>query len=139
MADDKTAENDFASLVAGFEDTNTPYLRHLEARGAKSLGINPTGPEALQTQAEYLHVLGEHQHPLDVLRRISLNPFCAPKDRIAASKALLEYTMAKMPSKLEVSGQGGEAIKVDNAALKNLSTQELDQLIALLDKANAEK
>lgn len=122
--------------LGSYEDGNSSYLAYLEARGAKGARLNPTAADALQIQADYLHELGDHQHPFDVLRRISLNPWCAPKDRIAASKALLEYTAAKMPSKVEVSGNEGKAIEFDHKALKNLSTAELDQMIRLLDKAN---
>lgn len=125
-----------AEQLGSFEDENLSFLTFLEARGAKAVGANPTGPEALQVQADYLHSLGDNQHPFDVLRKISLNPWCAPKDRIAASKALLEYTAAKMPSKVEVSGNEGKAIEIDHKSLKNLSTSELDQMIKLLDKAN---
>lgn len=125
-----------AEQLGSFEDSNNSYLSYLEGRGAKKTGMNPTGPDALQVQADYLHELGENQHPFDVLRRISLNPWVSPKDRIAASKALLEYTAAKMPTKMEVSGSEGKAIEIDNKALKNLSAAELDQMIKLLDKAN---
>lgn len=128
--------NEQAEQLGSFEDENTSYLTFLEGRGAKACGMNPTGPEALQVQAEYLHSLKDGHHPLDVLRKISLNVWCAPKDRIAASKALMEYTMAKMPSKVEVSGSEGKAIEIDHKSLKNLSTAELDQMIKLLDKAN---
>lgn len=94
-------DDDFQAAAGAFEDSNPSYLTYLEGRGAKALHMNPTGPQALQTQADYLKELGDQQHPLDVLRRISLNPWVSPKDRIAASKALLEYTMARMPTKIE--------------------------------------
>ena len=129
-------DEDFQEQLGSFEDGNVTFFQHLEGRGAKALHMNPTGPEALQIQADYLKVLGDGQHPFDVLRRISLNPWCAPKDRIAASKALLEYTAAKMPTKMEVASSEQKTIQIDNAALKNLSTDELDQMIKLLDKAN---
>lgn len=134
MADD-TNDSD-AGLPSTFEDTNMSFLQHLEGRGAKALRMDPTSSEALQIQADYLKELGDQQHPFDVLRRISLNPWCAPKDRIAASKALLEYTAAKMPTKIEQSNTEMRQIELDAKALKNLSVEELDQMIKLLDKAN---
>lgn len=129
--------NEQAGQLGSFEDENTSYLTFLEGRGAKACGMNPTGPEALQVQAEYLHSLGDQMHPVDVLRKISLNPWVSPRDRISASKTLLEYCMAKMPTKMEVSGGEGKAIEIDHKSLKNLSTSELDQMIKLLDKANS--
>ena len=129
-------DEDFTEQMGSFEDSNVSYLRFLEARGAKGLRTSPTSSDAFQVQADYLKELGDQQHPFDVLRRISLNPWVNPGQRIAACKALLEYTAAKMPSKVEVSGAEGQPIKIDNGALKNLSTGELDQLIRLLDKAN---
>ncbi len=127
---------DTQEQLGAFEDSNMSFLTHLEGRGAKGLRIDPTSAEALQIQADYLKELGDHQHPFDVLRRISLNPWCAPKDRIAASKALLEYTAAKMPTRIEQTTTEQKTIELDNKALKNLSVQELDQMIKLLDKAN---
>jgi hypothetical protein len=119
-----------------FEDPNISFARYLESGVGRKAGPLPMGPEALQTQADYLRVLGDNQHPFDCLRRISLNPWCSPKDRIAASKALLEYTAAKMPTRMEVSGPGSQPIEIDTKAVKRLSNDELDTLIKLLDKAN---
>ena len=129
-------DEDFHAQLGAFEDENTSYLAHLEGRGAKASYMDPTGPQALQVQADYLKVLGDQQHPFDVLRRISLNPWVAPKDRIAASKALLEYTAAKMPTKIEQTTTEQKTIELDSKALKNLSAIELDTMIKLLDKAN---
>ena len=129
-------DEDFNAQLGAFEDDNKSYLAHLEGQGAKALHMDPTGAQALQVQADYLKVLGDQQHPFDVLRRISLNPWVAPKDRIAASKALLEYTAAKMPTKIEQTTTEQKKIELDSKALKNLSAQELDTMIRLLDKAN---
>lgn len=129
-------DEDFQAQLGSFEDDNMSFLTHLEGRGAKALRMDPASAEALQVQADYLKALGDNQHPFDVLRRISLNPWCAPKDRIAASKALLEYTAAKMPTKIEQTTTEQKTIEIDNKALKNLSAQELDTMIKLLDKAN---
>lgn len=132
-------DNDKPNILAElnkFEDSNLSYLEYLESHAAKGRGMNPTSAEAFQVQADYLKALDHRQHPFDVLRRISLNPWCSPRDRIAACKSLLEYSMAKMPSKVEVSGNEGKAIQIDASALKNLSGSELDQMIKLLDKMN---
>lgn len=129
-------DEDFQAQLGSFEDDNMSFLTHLEGRGAKALRMDPTSAEALQVQADYLKALGDQQHPFDVLRRISLNPWVAPKDRIAASKALLEYTAAKMPTRIDQVNTETKTIEIDNKALKNLSAAELDQMIKLLDKAN---
>ena len=129
-------EDSNGPLQDTFEDTNTSYLAYLEGRGAKKAHMDPTGAKALEVQAEYLHELGDQQHPVDVLRRISLNPWVSPRDRIAASKTLLEYCMAKMPTKIEQTNTEQKTIEIDAKALKNLSAQELDTMIKLLDKAN---
>lgn len=129
-------DEDFQAQLGSFEDDNMSFLTHLEGRGAKALRMDPTSAEALQVQADYLKTLGDNQHPFDVLRRISLNPWVAPKDRIAASKALLEYTAAKMPTRIDQVNTETKTIEIDNKALKNLSAAELDQMIKLLDKAN---
>jgi hypothetical protein len=130
-----TEDEDFRALAGSFEDANPSYLRYLEGAGAKKAHMDPTGPNAFRVQAEYLQELGDNQHPLDILRRISLNPWVAPKDRIAASKSLLEYCMAKMPTKIEADTKATQAIEIDHKALKNLSAVELDTMIKLLDKA----
>ena len=129
-------EDSNGPLQDTFEDTNTSYLAYLEGRGAKKAHMDPTGAKALEVQAEYLHELGDQQHPVDVLRRISLNPWVSPRDRIAASKTLLEYCMAKMPTKIEQTNTEQKTIEIDAKALKNLSAQELDTMIKLLDKAS---
>ena len=123
--------------LPNFEDTNRTYLQYMEAVGGKL--VDPLSPDGVRLQAKYLMELDDNQHPLDILRRISVNPFAAPKDRITASKAILEYTMAKVPSKLEVSGPAGSAIKIDQSQLSALSCSELDTLLELLDKAQQAK
>ena len=119
--------------MPSFEDTNKTYRQYLEATNNRK--VDPFSAEGVKIQALYLQELGDDQHPLDILRKISLNPFAAPKDRISASKTLLEYTMAKVPAKLEVSGPEGSAIKIDQKQLAALSNTELDTLLELLGKA----
>lgn len=132
-------DGDDEELGAGLEpvDNNIKYLEYLEAHGGKM--ISPLSKEGLELQAAYLKSLGENQHPFDVLRRISINPFIPPKDRIAASKTLLEYMARKVPSSLEVSGPEGGPVQLDSEALKNLTASELDTLATLLEKANQGK
>lgn len=117
-----------------WEDTSVSYLQFLEARGAK--GVSPLSPEGQELQAQYLASLSNNDHPLDVLRKIALNPFSSPRDRISASKAIMEYTMIKAPSKVEITGAQGQALKIDQTQLQALSNSELDQLMILLGKAN---
>ena len=120
-----------------FNDNNKSYLNYLEARGA--VGINPLSVEGQEIQARYLAELGSDQHPMDVLRKISLNPFASPRDRISAAKTLMEYTMLKAPSKVEISGPEGKAVKIDSSQLSALSDSELDMLTNLLSKAQSAK
>lgn len=119
-----------------FEDPNISYLQYLEGRGAKHADM--LSPEGLQLQSEYLHALGDNHHPIDVARRISINPFAVPRDRLAACKLILEYTARKIPAQMEVTTKNGAPLAVNPDSLKNLSVEELSTLLDLLDKANKE-
>jgi len=139
MADkdvDALTKEELAEQLGGFEDDNVSYLNYLEVHGAKQ--VDPLSPEGIRVQAEYLKMLGNHQHPFDVARRISLNPWCSPKDRLAAAKLLMEYTMRKIPSQVEMSTPEGQSIKLDSSQLKNLSNDDLEKLVNLISKANGE-
>lgn len=139
MADkdpDALTKEELAEQLGGFEDDNIGYLNYLEVHGAKQ--VDPLSPEGLRVQAEYLKQLGPNQHPFDVARRISLNPWCSPKDRLAAAKLLMDYTMRKVPAQVEMSTPAGQPIKLDNAQLKNLSNEDLEKLVNLISKANGE-
>lgn len=115
-----------------FEDASVTFHQYLEAHGAKAL--DPSSPDYLRLQMRYLTELQDNKHPLDVLRNISLNPWAAPRERISAAKTLLEYTMMKVPNKVEVQSTGG-SVKVDPRLLAKLSDEELNQLMTLLEKA----
>lgn len=127
-------KEDSDELIPTYEDTNESYMNFVEANGG--MGIDPLSTEGLQIQARYLQKLGPNQHPMDVLRRISLNPFCATKDRISAAKGIMEYSMRKVPAQLELTGAGGKPLSIGPEALKQLSNDEIDQLLKLLEKAN---
>jgi hypothetical protein len=116
-----------------WDDASLSYLEYLEANNGK--GVDPLSVEGQALQARYLNALRENCHPFDVLRKIALNPFSAPKDRIAASKAMLEYGAVKAPSRVEVTGLSGQALKVDAAQLSALTDVELQKLQELLAKA----
>lgn len=118
-----------------WEDTSVSYIQFLEAQNGK--GIDPLSQEGQALQARYLIALQDNSHPLDVLRKISLNPFASPRDRIAASKALLEYGAVKAPSRVEVTGISGGPLKLDAKQLSSLSNEELEMLTNLLGKANS--
>ena len=113
------------------DELDISFLQFLEAQGAGKM-VDPLSDDGLKLQAQYVRQLS--QHPLDVLRRISQNVFAQPKDRIAAAKALLEYSHRKPTQQLQVSADG-LGLKLDPAALSGLSTKELDQLEKLLTKA----
>ena len=120
-----------------FEDSNISYLQYMEAQGGKL--VDPLSREGLELQAAYLKHLGDNQHPIDVLRRISVNPWAQTKDRISAAKALMEYTVRKIPATIELTGNDGKPLQIDASAMKNLSNDDLDTLVKLLEKANKGK
>lgn len=120
--------------VSSFEDTSTAFMQYMSAQGAKSLDPNST--EYLRAQMKYLQEMQNNQHPLDVLRGITLNPWSNPRDRIAAAKAMLEYTMMKVPAKFEVQSSTSQ-VKLDPAQLSKLSDEELNTLMTLLEKTGS--
>jgi hypothetical protein len=108
------------------------FLSYIEGLGRKT--IDPLSAEGLEIQAKY--VLSLPQHPMDVLRRIMVNPFCSPNERISAAKTVMEYSMRKVPSNVEFTGKNGAPIKLDTSALSKLSLEELAQMEELLAKLN---
>jgi hypothetical protein len=108
------------------------FLSYIEGLGRKS--IDPLSAEGLEIQAKYVQALP--QHPMDVLRRIMTNPFCSPNERISAAKTVMEYSMRKVPSNVELTGKNGAPIKLDTSALSKLSLEELAQMEELLAKLN---
>lgn len=72
--------------------------------------------------------------PVEFLLATMRNPFQAMNNRITAAKAVMDYAHKKQPAALELSGKDGAPIKV--ASLSALSVEELEQLEALLTKAN---
>jgi hypothetical protein len=107
------------------------FLAYIEGIGRK--GVDPLSPEAMKIQAQYVSELP--QHPMDILRRLMVNPFCSPNERINAAKTLMSYSMRAIPNNLEVTGKDGGAIKIDSSSLSNLSDTELETLQTLLAKA----
>jgi hypothetical protein len=114
------------------EPDNLTFLSYIEGLGRKS--IDPLSAEGLEIQAKYVQDLP--QHPMDVLRRIMVNPFCSPNERISAAKTVMEYSMRKVPSNVELTGKNGAPIKLDTSALAKLSLEELAQMEELLAKLN---
>ena len=110
------------------------FLAYIEGIGRK--GVDPLSPEAMKIQAQYVSELP--QHPMDILRRLMVNPFCSPNERINAAKTLMSYSMRAIPNNLEVTGKDGGAIKIDSSSLSNLSDTELETLQTLLAKAAPE-
>lgn len=112
------------------------FFAFLEGMGYKDM--DPLSPEALKLQAEYIKT--QSQHPLDILKRLSTNPFCSPNERISACKALMQYTMRAVPSNLELTGKdGGPIMKFDAKTFANLTDDELEVLQTLLAKANSKE
>lgn len=126
--------------IEPIDTSNTPhspgFWAFLEGMGYKDM--DPLSPEAMRLQAEYLKT--QSQHPLDILHRLSVNPFCTPNERISACKALMQYTMRAIPNNIEVTGKDGAPLmKFDAKSFANLSDDELDMLQTLLAKANTKE
>ena len=87
------------------------FLEFLEARG-NVLGIDPISDDGLRLQA--LYVLHFSQHPMDFLQRIMSNPMTETKDRIAAARILMEYSMRKptQDMSVELTGKDGQPLGV---------------------------
>jgi hypothetical protein len=126
----QAAEVEEAALSVTKDVYDETFLQFVESQAG--LGLDPLSDEAVQLQAQYA-VLGTH--PFDVLKRIVANPFCSPRDRISASKLLLEYSARKVPAQLEVTGKNGSPLKLDASQLSRLSDKDLDTLERLLQKA----
>ena len=105
------------------------FLAYMEGSGRKHM--NPLSQEGLDIQAQYVRDLP--QHPMDVLQRLMVNPFCSPNERINAAKTLMQYSMRAVPSNIDVTS-GGQAIKLDASALAKLNPDELATMEGILSK-----
>lgn len=128
-----------AALSAEDLDINSPdfraeelsYFQYIEAQGRKD--VDPLSKEGVELQAAYVKSLS--QHPVDVMTRIMTNIFCTPTERMNAAKTLMEYSMRKVPSNIDVTTDSG-ALKIHASALVGLTMEELDLLEKILAKAN---
>lgn len=120
-----------------FKDDSESFREFLDQR--KIQEYDPLSPEALKLQAEYVARSLPDKHPLDTLRLIANNPLSMPKDRIAACKALMEYSMPKVPAKMEVLTDGAASTRFSSEQLSVLSSEELDVLIKLVEKMGGKK
>lgn len=118
-----------------FEIPGTTYREFVDKNGGDA--IEPLSAEALKLQAKYVAHCGDTKHPLDILRGIAGHPATMPKDKIAACKAIMEYTMVKVPAKIEVEGSDSGPVKLSQEQLSTLTVAELDTLIKLLEKMGA--
>lgn len=110
------------------------YLEWAMARGIKPGDLDPLSDDALRLQALYVQHVS--QHPMDVVRQVMTNIFSDPKDRLAAAKLLMEYSLRKPAANMEVKTTGS-VLSIDASKLSALSTEELETLDKLLSKANA--
>jgi hypothetical protein len=110
--------------------TDPQFIAFIEASGG--LDLDPLSDEGVRLQAQYIKQVGDH--PLDVLKVLSKNPFVKPSDRIAAAKALLEYGARKVPAEFKMDGST-LGVALPPQFLKKLSSKELDTLEKLLLKA----
>ena len=120
-----------------FKDSSESFREFLDQR--KIQEYDPLSPEALKLQAEYVARSLPDKHPLDTLRTIANNPLSMPKDRIAACKALMEYSMPKVPAKMEVLTDGAASTRFSSEQLSVLSSAELDLLIKLVEKMSGKQ
>jgi hypothetical protein len=114
------------------EEDIMPFLQYVEAHGATDLDLS--SDLAVEIQAKYIANVGSH--PFEALKSISQNPLCKAADRIAASKALLEYSHRKIPQKVDVTNTS--AFRLDPAVLAGLSVDELALMETLLAKLSTE-
>ena len=105
------------------------FLAFMEAQGCA--GIDPLSDEGLRLQANYIRQIGDH--PLDVLKTLSKNPFVKPSDRISAARTLLEYGARKVPAQFDLNTRGA-ALNIEASALSALTPKELELLEKLLAK-----
>ena len=101
-------------------EVSPAFLQYLEACGADE-GLDPLSDEAVKYTAMYVKHVGSH--PMDVLKSLVANPLVKPSERIQAAKTLMEYSMRKIPTNLEVSGPKGSALVIELTsadALKSL-------------------
>lgn len=127
--DDSKASPESSELSA---EEQVSFLQYIEGQGYKD--VDPLSKEGLDIQAMYVKNLS--QHPVDVLTRIMNNVFCTPGERMAAAKTLMEYSMRKIPTNVDVTTDTG-ALKIDATALVGLSSEELEVLEKILAKANS--
>lgn len=109
----------------------TSYLQFLEGKGQRVELIDPLSDEGLRLQALYIQNFS--QHPLDAVRRIMENPFSDPKDRLSAAKILMEYSLRKPTTSIDLKAKGA-IVTIDPATLSALSASELETLEKLLEK-----
>lgn len=139
MAIDKSTENDKAdksALVASYEALGAQdQVRFIDFVAAKGRKLHdPLSAEGMEMQALFVQEMPDH--PMDVMKRIMSNMYCTPSERMSAAKTLMEYSMRKVPSTIDVN-QTTSALKIDASALGALSLEELETLQNLLAKANA--
>jgi len=109
----------------------TSYLQFLEGMGQRVEIVDPLSDEGLRLQALYIQNFS--QHPLDAVKRIMENPFSDPKDRLSAAKILMEYSMRKPTTSIDLKAKGA-VIAIDPSTLSALSAAELETLEKLLEK-----
>ena len=97
------------------------FLQYLEANGADE-NLDPLSDDAVKYQAAYVKHVGSH--PMDVLKSLVANPLVKPSERIQAAKTLMEYSMRKIPSNIEISGPKGGALTIEL-----LSADQLKSLV----------
>lgn len=138
MAEDEKSLENATPLRQAYEELNeseqTRFIDFLATKGRKT--IDPLSQEGLEMQALFVREMPKH--PMDVLARIMTNMYCTPSERMTAAKTLMEYSMRKVPSTLDVN-QTTSALKIDASALSALSLEELETLQALLAKAGGSK
>ena len=115
------------------ERQRAQYMAFCEATAYGT--IDPLSDLGLSMQARYVKDVGTD--PLVILKSISENIFMKASDRVAASRALLEYSRRKVPLQFVMEDPDGSAMKISREQLRNLNDKELQVLEALLMKANA--
>lgn len=99
------------------------------------LSIDASGPSELGNDDPDIWVRSSGWTPIEFLARTYRNGFQPMQHRIAAAKAILDYTHRKLPTRIDLkTEETSTQVQLDAAALSKLSDKELDALTKILEK-----
>lgn len=97
--------------------------------------VDASGPSQLNGLSDDDWVKTSGWTPLEFLAHTYRNGFQPIQHRIAAARAILDYTHRKLPQRTEVAVEGTVGVRsIDAAALAKLKPEELAVLEKILEK-----